>query len=423
MSGYPILFRLIYSLAFYLIVPFVLLRLLYRSLREPGYRESVTERFGGFRSAHRGDVIWIHAVSAGETVAAVPLIRRLLDLGHPCLVTNMTPTGRDRVRELLGDLVENCYAPYDLPGAVNRFLENNRPKLMLTIDTELWPNVVHYCHTRGVPTILVNGRLSAKSAGGYARLSGLTRPMLQSLDKLLVQTGTHAKRFEELGVSADKIKVAGSIKFDAQQRDDLQGRIAAARRLTSDRPVLFAASTHEGEESALLNCLSGLQDVVPDALMVLAPRHTHRVDRVIELCAETGVEPVRLTTDVAPASEDPVLLIDTMGQLDAFFPIATVAFIGGSLVPVGGHNLLEAVVADTPVIMGPYLRNIDDIAGQFIDVGGMRVVRNETDLSRVVCELMSDTPARQRMAAKAREVFNKNQGSLDRVMQSIETFL
>ncbi len=426
--------RIIYSLAFYLALPLVLMRLLYRSIREPGYRRSVAERFG-FSSAQASRPIWIHAVSAGETVAAAPLVQQLVDDGHACLVTNMTPTGRDRVSKLLGDGVQNTYAPYDVPGAVRRFLKTHNPKLMITIDTELWPNTLLECHRIGVPTMLVNGRLSAGSAKGYARLSALVGPMLKSIDHLAVQTDAHRKRFVELGVDAQRITVTGSIKFDTRPREDLEQRLAQAVSLVAGRPVLLAASTHEGEEAILLRCFQSLRERVPDALLILAPRHTHRTDHVVDICKEQGLAPVLFTAcTAAPAADgaapsngisatDGVLIVDTMGELDALFAVSRLAFIGGSLVPVGGHNLLEAVVAGAPVVMGSYLHNIDDIAQQFVDAGGMLVVEDESQLLQAMTELMIDAAVRDRVSVAATSVFEANQGALSRTLEIIRAVL
>ena len=414
--------RLLYSLAFYLAIPFVLLRLLYRSIREPDYRAAIGERFG-WSGAQQDRPIWIHAVSAGETIAATPLVKQLLEAGHPCLVTNMTPTGRERARTLLGDAVQNCYAPYDLPDAVGRFIATHRPKLMITIDTELWPNTVATCHRMGVPTMLANGRLSQKSATGYSRLSGLVTPMLKSIDRFAVQSQAHAGRFIGLGVEADRVTVTGSIKFDNHPRDDIAERVEIASQLSMGRPILLGASTHEGEEAALLRSFKAVQDAVPDALLVLAPRHTHRLDQVIASCRGESFEPVLFTSGNAVSASDAVLIIDTMGELDAFYDIASVAFVGGSLVPVGGHNLLEAVVAGTPVVMGSYLRNIEDIAQQFIDAKGMRVVHDQVQLDQTLVTFMTDSESRDNLSSAATSVFELNQGALSQTMNLIMELL
>jgi 3-deoxy-D-manno-octulosonic-acid transferase len=409
--------RFFYSCIFYLAIPFALLRLLKRSLKEPGYRQAVSERFGYFQSASKGEIIWIHAVSAGETIAAVPLVERLVARGFPCLVTNMTPTGKDRVRALLGDTVENCYTPYDLPGAVNRFIGRNRPRMLIMIDTELWPNILDCCQRQDIKTAVVNGRMSERSANGYARISGLTKPMMTSLDLLSVQTKQHGARFESLGADPEKIAVSGSIKFDGQYSGDHEENLNVARRLVGDRPVLLGASTHEGEEEALVALLPVLQKVLSNVLLVLAPRHTHRCDAVEAMCRARGFQPARFSAMDKPIL-DPgcaILMLDVMGQLESYFSVSRLAFIGGSLVPVGGHNLLEAVRSETAVMMGPHLDNIEDIAQQFIDAGAMSVVHSEADLKDEVVGFMRDEGRVARMVDKANGVLEANRGSLDRV--------
>lgn len=404
-------------------MPFAVLRLFWRSIKEPGYRQDIVERFGAYRGSNPGRVIWIHAVSAGETVAAVPLIKRLIEAGYPCVVTNMTPTGRERVQVLLGDQVENCYAPYDLPGAVDRFLERNNPRLLLTIDTELWPNTLAACERRGIPAAIVNGRMSLRSAIGYERFSLLARPMIESLDLVAVQTQAHAERFVNLGARSGCVNVTGSIKFDGEYAGDHAARLEAARALSAGRPVLLAASTHEGEEEALLNLLDALKAVLPGVLLVLAPRHTHRADHVARLCEQQHFSVHGFSQGtVLPAGID-VLLLDVMGELESWFPIARVAFIGGSLVPVGGHNLLEAVRAGTAVIMGPHLYNIDDIAQQFIDHDGMIVVHNDASLRDEVLGLMRDEGRVRRLVSAADAVLMQNRGALDRTVMLVKTLL
>ena len=417
------MYRLIYSCLFYLSIPFVLLRLLRRSVREPGYRHAIGERFGAFCSARPDEIIWVHAVSAGETIAAAPLIRRLLDAGFPCLVTNMTPTGRDRVRVLLGDEVENCYAPYDLPGSIGRFLNHNRPKMLITIDTELWPNMLAVCEKRQIPAVIVNARMAVRSAEGYARFPGLTGPMLKSLDLIAVQTRSHAARFESLGAHPERVHVTGSIKFDGQNAQGHEERLGIARDLTAGRTLMLAASTHEGEEAALLRVLSALEVVVPDVLLVLAPRHSHRTEAVIGACNEAGYSPVLFSDRAAVEAVDRVLVLDVMGELEPYFSLARVAFIGGSLVPVGGHNLLEAVRARTAVVMGPHLDNVEDITQQFVDNHAMIIAASEKELNDAIIGLMRDEGAANRLSDAAMRVLDENRGSIDRTMTLLGTVL
>jgi 3-deoxy-D-manno-octulosonic-acid transferase len=411
--------RLLYSAIFYLLIPFVLLRLLKRSLKEPGYRAGILERFGFFRSKNPGKLVWIHAVSAGETIAAAPLVQSLLGQGYVCLVTSMTPTGRERVKALLAGEVEDCFVPYDLPGSINRFLRNNEPRMLITIDTELWPNMIEACAQRGVPTLLANGRLSSRSAKGYRRIKPLIVPMLRSMSLLAVQTPQHKDRFVSLGADASKVHVTGSVKFDAVLARGYVDRLNRSRRLVAGRPILLGASTHDGEEAVLLSLLPALQELIPDFLLVLAPRHTYRCDQVRRALESMGQSVVSFSDsrDVAPT--DQVFLVDVMGELDALFELASVAFVGGSLVPVGGHNFLEAVRAGTPTVMGSHLDNIEDIARQFIDGRAIMIVRDVQELQQVVVNLMGDVDESNRLVIAANKVMESNLGAQGRVEKLI----
>lgn len=407
--------RYFYSFLFYLAVPFVLLRLLWRSRKEPEYRQDILQRFGFYRSSTPGNIIWIHAVSAGETIAAVPLVQRLVDQGYRCLITNMTPTGRDRVRSLLGDRVENCYAPYDLPGSVYRFLAANRPRMLIIVDTELWPNTLGACRRRNTPAFLVNGRMSARSARGYSRIQSLSQPMFSGLSGLAVQTEQHRQRFIDLGAAPEVVQVTGSIKFDAYESGDIAHRIERARELIQGRPVLLGASTHEGEESPLIEAFLSARREQAELLLVLAPRHTHRAEQVAGYCSAAGLTVSRFSETQSLSETSDVLLIDVMGELEAFYHVAIVALVGGSLVPVGGHNLLEGIRAGCVVLMGPHLYNIDDIVRQFKEAGGMIVTQDAHDLIRQVARLLSDRAARDRINAAANNVLEANRGSLNRI--------
>ena len=416
------MYRLLYSFLIYLALPLILLRLATRSFREKGYRRFLTERFGWFRTETPGEVIWIHAVSAGETIAAVPLVQWLVDAGYHCLITNMTPAGRDCVNRLLGDQVENCYGPYDLPGAVSRFLNNNRPRLLLTIDTELWPNTMAACALRDIPTALVNGRMAARSAAGYARFP-LTCRMLRSMSLIAVQTEAHAQRFLALGADPEVVQVTGSIKFDAVYGDDHETRTVRARELLSGRPVLLAASTHKGEEEALVACLSELAAYIPDVILVIAPRHVHRSSSIENYCEVAGFGTQVLSETSELGQDDSILILDVMGELDSYLTIAMVAFVGGSLVPIGGHNLLEAVRAGAAVVMGPHLYDVEDITQEFIDRNAMCCVKDSEELHRAIFDLMLNDERRVAMVAAAAAVLDENRGAIQRNIELIERLI
>jgi 3-deoxy-D-manno-octulosonic-acid transferase len=416
--------RYLYSALFYLLLPAVLIRLIWRGLKAPGYLNSWLQRFGyGPVSSGDADVIWIHAVSAGETIAAVPMIRRLQSRysDKRFIVSNMTPTGAERTRTLLGDSVIQCFAPYDLPGMVKRFLHRARPSLLLIIDTELWPNIIHYCNRMNVKTMLVNGRMSEASARGYSRLGGLTRSMLNEMTLVTTQTSQQGDRFLELGLPKEKLSVTGSIKFDLSLPDNLVGRRDFLRlKLGSDRLIFVAASTHEGEDEIILNACRQLRSKHHRLLLVLVPRHPERFDAVVKLAAGFGLNTVRHSEEISCDGDTDVLVVDAMGELIYFYAVAHFAFVGGSLVPVGGHNMMEAAAFELPIVMGPHVQNVDDIAGLFIEAEAMQMVSDADSLVQIIERLCTDEVFRVRMGSAAASVMRDNKGSLDRVLQLIE---
>ncbi|MEX2327849.1 MAG: lipid IV(A) 3-deoxy-D-manno-octulosonic acid transferase [Pseudomonadales bacterium] len=413
-----VVYRILYSLVLYLLTPLTLLRLFWRSRREPLYRAFIAERFGFCRSLDSGNPrIWIHAVSAGETNAAIPLIERLLNLGYKVIVTNMTPTGRERVRTQFGPRVDHAYVPYDLPGAVTRFLDRTNPAALVIIDTEMWPNMIHLSSEREIRTLLVNARLSEKSRRGYALVAGLTRLMLDDFTGVATQTRAHGERFLSLGLAPSKLIVTGSIKFDVGVPDDLGVKSEALRYKTGGRPVFLAASTHSGEEELVLDAFKQLG--VEGALLVIAPRHSYRSQAIFDLCGAREFSVVRHSsgTPIDPGTQ--ILLLDTMGELMYFYNIATIAFVGGSFTKAGGHNPMEPASLGVPVIMGPHLRNIEDIAAEFVANGGMKIVADGEELTRAVQVLMNEEAERQALVTGASSVMEINRGALDRVEKLI----
>ena len=416
--------RYLYSFVFYLLLPAVLLRLIWRGLKAPDYLSFWRQRFGyGPVLSGDADVIWIHAVSAGETIAAVPLIRRLQSRYSDKLfvVSNMTPTGAERTRTLLGDSVIQCYAPYDLPGMVKRFLSRVKPSLLLIIDTELWPNMIHYCNTLGVKTMLVNGRLSADSARGYGRIARLTDSMLNEMTLVATQTQQQGDRFINLGLPEEKLGVTGSIKFDLSIPPNLPERREFLRmKLGRDRLIFIAASTHQGEDETILEAFQQLRKKYQQLLLVIVPRHPERFDIVARQAATCGLKTVCHTQEVNCDVETDVLVVDAMGELMYFYAVADFAFVGGSLVPVGGHNMMEAAAFELPILMGPHVQNVDDIAGLFVSADAMKIVNDTDSLIQVVERLCADEEYRSNMGRAAGVVMQENRGSLDRVMKLIE---
>ena len=404
--------RHLYSFVFYLILPLVLLRVYWRAMKEPRYSEDLWQRFGTVHS-DQASPVWVHAVSAGETIAAASLIRRLLEAGEQVTISNMTPAGRERAEALFGDhpQVDIVYAPYDFPMGVNRFFTNLAPKALVVIDTELWPNMIEAARARRVPVFLVNGRLSEKSARGYARISLLAGPMFQAIDTVFAQSESQAKRFLELG--SVNVITAGSIKFDATLPDDFESRADALAVEFAGHHVLLGASTHEGEESLLLEAYQEFKE--PGALLVLAPRHTRRVDDVEKLIRDKGFSVQRYSEGAKLRAGTRVYLVDIMGVLIYFYGVCRSAFVGGSLKDVGGHNPMEPGMLGKPIMMGSYRRNIADIAELFEQAGGLVSVQSSEDISSFWRRTMVDSQ-RDKHSDAVLAVMNENAGALDRVM-------
>ncbi len=413
--------RPLYSAALYLLMPAVVLRLLWRSRAHPGYRRGLPERFG-FAPRLQGRPAWFHCVSVGETLAAVALIQeyRRRHPDTPVLVTTMTPTGSDRVRAAFGTDVHHVYLPYDLPGAVARFLDRAQPRVGVLMETELWPNLLAAARRRGIPMALLNARLSARSARGYARVAGLLRPALDALDLVGAQTRADARRFACLGLAPGRLRVLGSIKFDQQVPPELVARGRQLRRaLGPERPLWIAASTHAGEEQAALEAHRRLRETLPRAGLLLVPRHPERFEAVAELCARQGFPPARRSSGAAPGPVA-VYLGDTMGELPLMLAAADVAFVGGSLVPRGGHNLLEPAALGLPVLTGPHTFNFHAIHRLLERGGGCRMVDSAEALAAALESLIRDPAKSRRMGEAARQVVARHQGARDRMLEALE---
>lgn len=417
--------RTLYTVLFYLGLPLVAIRLWLRARKAPAYAKRIGERFTlGMPTLQPGG-IWVHAVSVGESIAAAPMIRALLER-HPALpitVTCMTPTGSERIQALFANepRIQHCYLPYDLPCAAARFLDRVQPKLAVIMETELWPNHIHQCAKRGIPVALANGRLSERSARGYGRFSKLTAPMLAQMSLFAIQTEAEAQRFRDLGARPQTVEVTGSIKFDLTIDPQLLQRAAELRSQwqAQDRPVWIAASTHEGEDEVLLDAHRRLLSSHPDALLILVPRHPERFNSVFELCQREGFATVRRSTGANVDAQTSVLLGDTMGELLFLYALADSAFVGGSLVPNGGHNLLEPAALAKPVLSGPHLFNFLDIAAQMREAGALVEVDDAEGLAIEVQRLFELPRDAQRMAEAGLAVMRRNQGALQRLLDSL----
>lgn len=425
--------RLFYTLVLYLAMPLVLLRLLWRARRAPAYARRWRQRFGFGPPVSATDsasqpAIWLHAVSVGETLAAVPLVKALQRdyPEHLLIVTTTTPTGSEQVQKLFGDSVYHVYAPYDLPGALRRFLERLKPSALIIMETELWPNLIHSCRQRGIAVALANARLSAQSARGYGKAAGLTANMLAELDLVAAQAPADGERFIELGLAGDKLLVSGNIKFDLELDQTVRDKAAELNsqwRADGERPVVLAASTHDGEDEPVLTAFSELLAVRPDVLLVLVPRHPERFNSVAALCRERGFNTVRRSEGTAVSGDTQVLLGDTMGELLAFCGAVDVAFIGGSLVPVGGHNLIEPAAWGVPVLTGPHLFNFAEVAAKLDEAGGMKVCADAGQLAEALLGLLNDRDQYAAMAGAARTVAETNRGALKKLTERLSLLL
>ncbi|WP_269531526.1 lipid IV(A) 3-deoxy-D-manno-octulosonic acid transferase [Chitinimonas sp. BJYL2] len=412
------LWRLLYRLAWWLALPLAFVYLWRRGRQQPAYRRHWTERLGIYPPHQGAPLIWLHAVSVGETRAALPLIRALQQRhpGHRILLTQMTPTGRDTARTLLGDEVLLAYLPYDLPGAVRRFLRHYRPAFGVLLEMELWPTLLLEASAQGVPVYLVNARLSARSWQGYRRVRGLLAPALRTLSGVAAQAQADADRLHELG--APSPLVAGNIKFDFEVDAAMQARGRHWRTLFGSRPVWVAASTREGEEAMLLAALSKAA-LPPDTLLLLVPRHPQRFDELAGMLDAAGLPFMRRSAWPADAplpAEILVMLGDSMGEMTAYYAAADVAFVGGSLVDVGGQSLIEPCAQGLPVLMGPSCFNFAEAAKTARELGALRQCDNADTLMAELATLLADPAQRQAMGEAGHCLMAANRGALARVM-------
>ncbi|WP_049630269.1 lipid IV(A) 3-deoxy-D-manno-octulosonic acid transferase [Cellvibrio sp. pealriver] len=428
--------RFLYTLIFYCLLPVILLRLLWRSVSAPAYVRRWSERFAFFPAqASPKKIIWLHTVSVGEFLAALPLIRRLQS--NPAIqlvITTTTPTGSERVRATLGDSVFHVYAPYDLPDVIARFLHRINPSVYLVMETELWPNTLAACAKRNIPALLINGRLSAKSARGYARFSGLTAPMLQHISTALIQNHADAQRFIDLGLPQSNVVVTGNIKFDLTLSDELKSQAQLLKSSLSNngqRLIWIAASTHQGEDEIILDAFAQLREhkarpsentLLVSPLLILVPRHPERFTRVGQLCTSRGFNTVRRSSGVFTAEMD-ILLGDTMGELLLLFGASDIAFVGGSLVPNGGHNFIEPAAWGLPLLSGEHVFNFAEVSRLMVQADALQMTSNANQLVQALSVLIEDAALRKCRGENALRVAQENRGALDKTLAVIERYL
>ena len=431
----------LYSFLFRIALPFVICRLWWHGQKNPRAFVHWQERLGYVAKA-RQPVIWVHAVSVGETIAAAPLVKELLRRNPevPVLMTAMTATGSARARALFGDKVLYAFSPYDTPGAVRRFVDRVKPRALVLMETELWPNMISLSDRRNVPVFLINARLSERSARGYERVASLVKPLLRRICWIAAQAEEDASRFLRIGATPSSVSVTGSIKFDVEISDEIRSQASALRqKLGVDRPIWIAASTHEGEDRQILEAHQAVLARHPRARLMIIPRHPERFSAVATLIASMGLTVKRRSMDTGGSSStdgaDPgaesgptagsedrdweVYLGDTMGELLMLYGVADLAFVGGSLIERGGHNPLEPAAWGLPVLSGPHIFNFETIYHQLAEGQGVFITPSAGVLAERVIQLLDDSDAATRAGGNALEVVSANRGALEKVVDGI----
>jgi len=414
--------RQFYLILSYILAPLVVPILIYKALRNPAYLDRWEERFGFGRTRTERRAIWIHAVSVGEVVAASPIVRILRSRfpNVPIVMSTVTPTGAQRVAGLLGKDVIHTYVPYDMPGAVRRFFDRFRPRLAIIMETELWPNLYDECGRRQVPLVLANARVSPRSVHKYRRFVSLFRETLSHGIVLAAQSDRDAERFLLLGADARRTHVVGNIKFDIRLPEGIAAQGMEFRESQAGgRPVWIAASTHEGEEEAVLEALHTVRASFPDTLLILVPRHPQRCNAVQSLLKGNNLSVVRRSSGEPCDRGTDVLLVDTLGDMYLFYAASDVAFVGGSLVPVGGHNLLEPAALSMPIVTGPQNFNAEDIVEMLHTAGAVSIVRDAGELADEVRSCLADPELCRQRGTAGRRILDENRGALDRLISLV----
>ncbi|MFA6163013.1 MAG: lipid IV(A) 3-deoxy-D-manno-octulosonic acid transferase [Methylobacter sp.] len=415
--------RAFYSFLFYLLIPFIVVRLLWRGIKAPAYRCRWAERFAFYNKKHAPGVIWFHAVSVGEAEALFPLVRQI-QKQHPdarLLITTTTPTGSARVKAVMKESVEHVYLPYDIPYAVNRFMCCFKPRIAVIMETEIWPNLFACCGKNEIPLYIINARLSEKSARGYQKIPSLVLPALAQVKLIATQTEDDSNRFIAAGAEKEKVKTLGNIKFDVEiQRETIEQGLQLKANLFGDRFVWLIASTHKDEEAIFLEIYKEIKQKMPELLLVIVPRHPERFGEVKKLCEQHQLAVVMRTSDEACQQNADIYLVDTMGELKMLYAAADVAFVGGSMVPVGGHNVLEAAAVGVPVLFGPYMANFKEIAQGVLQQEAAIQCQNKDDIVSAMTALYADSEYRVQLIEKGKAFVRQNQGASTRICEILD---
>lgn len=413
--------RFIYNFVLHLLIPFLLFRLYWKGRRLTAYRHRIAERFSLGNASSLPIDAWVHANSLGEVIAATPLIDALLDKQWRVLVTTMTPTGSHQVKTRFGHQVEHHYVPYDLSWAVRRFYKRIKPRIGIIMETELWPNLIHQARVAKIPLVIANARLSDKSFKSYQKIRFFIKPVIEQLTAILAQSELDAKRFIALGGSERRVHMLGNMKFD------LQARVANSQAVESlkmawgaQRPVIIAASTHDDEENQLLTRLNQLKSAIPNVLLLIAPRHPERFKAVFELSKRLGFNTRLRSAPTTIGPENDVIVLDSMGELLGFYQMSDYAFVGGSLISIGGHNVLEPIAMHIPVFCGPYMQNSKRICADLCAANALILASDADGLIQSIIEMHQNPAQRALQVANATAVLEANRGSVARHMAKIE---
>lgn len=421
--------RTLYNFILYsIILPLLPFKLIRQGLKNKAYFEHLKEHFGFVKPVTSQGNIWIHSASLGETIAIIPMVNQLLNT-YPkqhIVMTQMTPTGRAKALDVFKDhpRISICYAPYDFPGSVKRFIKKAKPKLLVLVEAELWPNILHYCTKNNIKTILANARLSPRSFKGYQRWHTIIQPILKQLNYIAAQSTTDARRFEQLGIDPSRISVTGNLKYDIQLPATLNQQATKLRKdwQLSDRPVWTVASTHTGEDQIILQAYANIKQQHPNLLLILVPRHPERFRPVTKLAA-TQFNTLTFSSSKACCPETDIMIGDTVGQLLLFYALSDIAFVGGSLTPIGGHNVIEPAALGKPIIIGPHYVNFQQIVETLLKSDAIKVINNQDQLVTTVDELLVNLEQRQTLGKHAKQVIKENHGALNKQLDCINQLL
>jgi 3-deoxy-D-manno-octulosonic-acid transferase len=415
--------RFIYTFFFYLLLPFILIRLYWKSRRLPAYWQRLHERFF-WRSPVQGPVdVWLHAVSLGEVVAATPLIDELLKKDWRILVTTMTPTGSAQLSKRFGQRIQHCYLPYDLPQRWRKFFKILTPRLGLIMETEIWPNLIHEAKRAKMPLLLINARLSDRSFKSYQKIAWFLKSALQELTGVFAQSEEDAQRFIALGTPKQNVQMMGNMKFDVQWQVNTNHDSRSIIERCGSRCVLIAASTHDDEEKQILSRLKILKQSIPDLLLLIAARHPERFQTVYQESLAHGFDTGLRSCPEALSPATDVVIIDSLGELMNFYQVSDYAFVGGSLITLGGHNVLEPIAVQVPVFCGPHMQNSKSICRELLAAKAMVMASDADDLIHAIIALHKNPSQRQQQISNATAVLAANQGTVKACMDQVQVLM